>query len=398
MNTASSSINLPAGVGIAAPRVSTRLMVALGGAGLFSLLACIAFYLFEVERLTDRQLAAIAHHAGQTMRAADLDWRRLAATTPEGTNRVTLGWAFDANTATLQRTAEAGAPTGRLRFPLDDAWLASKSGPDMRLFVVHGERVLASSLGEAGAGEASALEPRIVGRLSRNDNLFVQVPQRWDDRPDAPCAFPRLPRPADRPHQPRRTARRPRAHARRKPAQPEPDGRVQPRSRPLQGDQRFARPRRRRPRPARDGATAPHQRARQRLRRSARWRRVRRRGRRVVRPEPGGTDRTQDHRTGRYAHSAHRPTTAYGLLDRYRAASGRRRHARRADQAGRPGDVRGQAERARQFPLLRREPRAQGGPTPVARDSPARSRDERAVRPPLPAGDDRWRTAPPRRF
>ena len=38
----------------------------------------------------------------------------------------------------------------------------------------------------------------------------VQVPQRWDDRPDAPCAFPRLPRPADRPHQPRRTARRPR--------------------------------------------------------------------------------------------------------------------------------------------------------------------------------------------
>ena len=201
IRTASPSISPPAGFGIAAPRVSTRLMVALGGAGLFSLLACIAFYLFEVESLTDRQLAAIAHHAGQTMRAADLDWRRLAATTPEGTNRVTLGWAFDANTATLQRTAEAGAPTGRLRFPLDDAWLASKSGPDMRLFVVHGERVLASSLGEAGAGEASALEPRIVGRLSRNDNLFVQVPQRWDDRPDAPCAFPRLPRPADRPDQ-----------------------------------------------------------------------------------------------------------------------------------------------------------------------------------------------------
>lgn len=161
-------------------------MVALGAAGLFSLLACIAFYLFEVERLTDRQLAAIAHHAGQTMRAADLDWRRLAAATPEGADRVTLGWAFDAGTATLQRTAKTGAPTQCLLFPLDDAWLASKSGPDMRLFVVHSERVLASSLGEAGAGEVSALAPRVVGRLSRNDSLFVQVPQRWDDQPDAP--------------------------------------------------------------------------------------------------------------------------------------------------------------------------------------------------------------------
>ncbi|MFT3848582.1 MAG: EAL domain-containing protein [Propionivibrio sp.] len=186
MRTASPSIGTRAGFGIAAPRVSTRLVVALAGAGLFSLLACITFYLFEVERLTDRQLAALAHYVGQTMRAADLDWRRLAGATPERGAHVALGWVFDASTATLQRTAEAGAPAGRLGFPLDDAWLASKSGPDMRLFIVHGERVLASSLGAAGAGEVSALDPHRIGRLSRNDSLFVQVPQRWDEQPDAP--------------------------------------------------------------------------------------------------------------------------------------------------------------------------------------------------------------------
>ncbi|MFT3960564.1 putative bifunctional diguanylate cyclase/phosphodiesterase [Propionivibrio sp.] len=187
-------INAAGGREFATLRANKRLIRALAGAGLFSLLACLAFYLFEVERLTDRQLAALAHYAGQIMRAADLDWRRMAAPVPDGVERVGLAWSFDAASDTLSRAAFAAAPPGASRaaplgaraFPLDDAWLASKSGPDMRLFVVHGERVLASSLGEAGAGEISALDPRLVGRLSRHGSLFVQVPQRWDDHPDSP--------------------------------------------------------------------------------------------------------------------------------------------------------------------------------------------------------------------
>lgn len=167
----------------AALHAGKRMLLALAGAALFSLMACLAFYLFEVERLTGNQLAALAHYAGQTMRAADLDWRRMAAPHPEAAEPVTLSWRFDPATQTLSR--RAATAHGIHSFPLDDAWLSSKSGPDMRLFVVHGDDVVASSLGEAGAGERSALLSRFVGRLSRYGHLFVQVPQRWDNDPDA---------------------------------------------------------------------------------------------------------------------------------------------------------------------------------------------------------------------
>lgn len=185
-NASTATIGTPIAFKISAPRVSARLLIALGGAGLFSLLSCIAFYLFEVERLTERQQAALAHYLGQTMRAADLDWRRMAAGDQRALERVRLGWHYDRSAHALTRIASTDQGKRQLSFPLDDAWLATKSGPDMRLFIVQGERVLASSLGEAGAGEASALSPQRVGRLSRHDSLFVQVPQRWDDEADSP--------------------------------------------------------------------------------------------------------------------------------------------------------------------------------------------------------------------
>ena len=165
-----------------------RLLLATVAAGAFSLLACSAFYLFEIERLTSRQLATLAHYAGQSIKAADLGWRRLAAA-PNEARDVALSWHHVASEQQVERVATVRLADGQSRvrhFPIDNAWLASNSPPDLRQYLVWRHRVVASSLGEAGAGEASALVPETVGRVVRQDSLFVQAPMRWDEQPDSP--------------------------------------------------------------------------------------------------------------------------------------------------------------------------------------------------------------------
>lgn len=166
-----------------------RLLLAIVAAGVFSLLACAAFYLFEVERLTSRQLATLAHHAGQTIHAADLGWQRtVIADTTSDPGTIELSWQYAAD-GRINRLLTITLPDGRSRsrlFPLDNAWLASSGQPDLRLYLVRNGQVAATSLGEAGAGEASALEPGLVGRIARQGGLFVQAPMRWDNRPDSP--------------------------------------------------------------------------------------------------------------------------------------------------------------------------------------------------------------------
>ncbi|MFH1659441.1 MAG: EAL domain-containing protein [Pseudomonadota bacterium] len=181
--------SLPPVPGILEVQAGRRLLLAIVAAGVFSLLACSAFYLFEIERLTNRQLAALAHHAGQTIHAADLGWQRaVAAETASSPSKVALSWQFTAdqqiNRVSTLRLANGQTQT-RL-FPLDNAWLASTSRPELRLYLVWGDRVVASSLGEAGAGEASALAPEAIGRVARQGALFVQAPTRWDNREDSP--------------------------------------------------------------------------------------------------------------------------------------------------------------------------------------------------------------------
>lgn len=180
---------LPTAPGVLDIQAGRRLLLAIVAAGIFSLLACAAFYLLEVERLTNQQLAALAHHAGQTMHAADLGWQRaVTAGTTANPSEVTLSWQATAdqqiNRVTTLRLANGQSKT-RL-FPLDDAWLASASRPELRLYLVWRNRVVASSLGEAGAGEASALAPEAIGRIARQGALFVQAPVRWDNQADSP--------------------------------------------------------------------------------------------------------------------------------------------------------------------------------------------------------------------
>lgn len=175
--------------GIREVQAGKRLLLAMTTAGIFSLLACAAFYLFEMERLTSRQLAALAHHAGQTIHAADLGWQRMLSV-ESGANpaKVALSWR-KTDGQQINRVATLRQANGQSKIrliPLDNAWLASSSQPDLRLYLVWRNRVVASSLGEAGAGEASALEPEVIGRVARQGALFVQAPTRWDNQEDSP--------------------------------------------------------------------------------------------------------------------------------------------------------------------------------------------------------------------
>jgi diguanylate cyclase (GGDEF)-like protein len=180
---------LPPVPGILEVQAGRRLLLAIVAAGIFSLLACTAFYLFEMERLTSRQLAALAHHAGQTIHAADLGWQRtVAAGTASNPGEVALSWRTTADLQ-INRVATLRLANGKSKtrlFPLDNAWLAAGSRPELRLFLAWRDRVVASSLGEAGAGEASALEPGVIGRIARQGALFVQAPMRWDNQADSP--------------------------------------------------------------------------------------------------------------------------------------------------------------------------------------------------------------------
>lgn len=175
--------------GILDIQAGRRLLLAIIGAGLFSLLACTAFYLFEMERMTSQQLATLAHHAGQVIHAGDLGWQRSAAAGKSlPASHVSLSWQIEPGRQAT-RVASLTRPDGRaetLDFPLDNAWLATLGRPELRLYLAAGGRVVASSLGEAGAGEASAVQIDAVGRIERQGNLFVQAPMRWDDHPDSP--------------------------------------------------------------------------------------------------------------------------------------------------------------------------------------------------------------------
>lgn len=175
--------------GILDIQAGRRLLLAIIGSGVFSLLACSAFYLFEMERMTKQQLATLAHHIGQIIHASDLGWQRsVASDTKVPESDVTLSWEIE-HGRQAARIARLPGPDDHMalhRFPLDNAWLATISRPELRLYLVSGDRVIASSLGEAGAGEASALRIDAVGRIERQGGLFVQAPMRWDDKPDSP--------------------------------------------------------------------------------------------------------------------------------------------------------------------------------------------------------------------
>lgn len=168
---------------------SRRLLLAIIATGLFSLLVCTAFYLFEAERLTHQQLATLAHHAGQTIRATDLGWQRtVTAGTADRPEEVALSWQYTADQK-INRVATVRLANGQSKtqlFPLDNAWLASSNRPELRQYLVWHNQVIASSLGEAGAGEASALQPEAIGRVARQGTLFVQAPMRWNGDENSP--------------------------------------------------------------------------------------------------------------------------------------------------------------------------------------------------------------------
>lgn len=175
--------------GILDIQAGRRLLLAIVGAGLFSLLACSAFYLFEMERMTGQQLATLAHHAGQIIHAGDLGWQRSAVAGKHlSASNVSLSWQIEpgGQASRLATLPSPGENAETLHFPLDNAWLATMGRPELRLFLASGGGVIASSLGDAGAGEASALQIDAVGRIERQGNLFVQAPMRWDDQPDSP--------------------------------------------------------------------------------------------------------------------------------------------------------------------------------------------------------------------
>ena len=178
MNTAHGLFELQAG---------KRLLLAILAAGLFAMLACTAFYLFEVDRLASNQLAALAHQLGQAIRAGDPEQGDDAKHRPAPSGQHFL-WQLEDQKGALTREIQT-ASTGQqkpTRLILDDAWLAAHAQPGVRLFLIWQGSVRASSLGEAGAGEASAIDPKVVGRIVRNGKLFVQAPMRWDDSPDSP--------------------------------------------------------------------------------------------------------------------------------------------------------------------------------------------------------------------
>lgn len=150
-------------------RAGRRLMLAIFVAGFVSLLLCVAFYLFEVERLTGRQLAELSHRMGQILHAPET-----AATGPAP------HWYYDERRQALIRRQ------GNSELRIDDAWLAERAAGGIRLFVQWQGRIRANSLGEAGAGEAVAIETQRSGLLASQRALYIQAPARWDDTPESP--------------------------------------------------------------------------------------------------------------------------------------------------------------------------------------------------------------------
>ena len=157
-------------------RAGRRLMLAIVVAGFVSLLVCVAFYLFEVERLTARQLADLTHRMGQVLRSAE----------PPVAGRA-LRWHYDEKRKALIRRG------GTSELLIDDSWLAERAQGGIRLFALWRGAVQANSLGAAGAGEAAAITPQISGLVARNHVLFIQAPARWDDSPDSPFIIAQQP-------------------------------------------------------------------------------------------------------------------------------------------------------------------------------------------------------------
>lgn len=152
-----------------------RMLVAIAVAGLLALFSSSAFYLFEVERATRQQSAALAHYLGQIVRSTEADWQKPAATSV---------WQSDPARQRFLRQRSSTSATPPLI--LDHRWLATQSRPDLRLFLATADGGVASSLGEAGAGEILALAPLASGLIRRGERLFVQAPLRWDDSPGSP--------------------------------------------------------------------------------------------------------------------------------------------------------------------------------------------------------------------
>ena len=175
----------PGAPGLFELQAGRRLFLAMLAAGLFAVLACTAFYLFEVDRLVSNQLASLAHQLGQVIDSAGGG--------PPSTNRRHT-WQLEENHGQLRRDPVPPAGPGQSAvLRLDNAWLAAHAQPGVRLFLVWRGSVRASSLGDAGAGEASAIDPAAVGRIIRNGRLFVQAPIRWDDGPDSPLLIAQQP-------------------------------------------------------------------------------------------------------------------------------------------------------------------------------------------------------------
>lgn len=158
-------------------------------AGLLALLASSSFYLFELERSQRQQSAALAHFLGQMAIASEQRWQEAALTSAARAGVQPPPWQLAPEDKRLFRQLPPRLHEGGdqpLRFPLDNAWLMGWSRPDLRLFLVHRGETLATSLGDAGAGEAAALDPLQRGLVRRGEQWFVQVPMRWDNHPDAP--------------------------------------------------------------------------------------------------------------------------------------------------------------------------------------------------------------------
>jgi diguanylate cyclase (GGDEF)-like protein len=165
-----------------------RMIAAIATAGLFALFASTAFYLIEVQRAANRQSAALAHYLGQIMIAAESRWKE--QTNGRRVDPATTPWQYDPAQRRFLRTLRVESADGRqivVQGSLDRFWLATQSRPDLRLFLATATgTAAATSLGDAGEGEAAALDPFAVGLVRRGDHLFVQVPQRWDGHPDSP--------------------------------------------------------------------------------------------------------------------------------------------------------------------------------------------------------------------
>lgn len=153
-----------------------RTLTAIAVAGLLALFSSSAFYLFELQRATSQQSAALAHYLGQIVCSTDAAWP-------------TANWRVDPERQHFARRLSASAPAGHRQAPpppLDHHWLAAHGRPDLRLFLATDQAGIATSLGEAGAGELLALDPLASGLIRRGEHFFVQAPLRWSDEAGSP--------------------------------------------------------------------------------------------------------------------------------------------------------------------------------------------------------------------